>query len=127
MLQHSGIPIPLIAEVVNPAGASSDESLFVPEPESDSSSALEDDLESIDEGEKQECNYVKKFKQTYDNGKMFAPTELDDLRKRELVLIERNETGYYCCKIKHAQLYKDVSLVFQPYITKPMLSQLKYK
>ena len=113
------------AEVVNPAAESSDDEFFAPD--SVSSSDFEDDLESIGEDEKNECNYVQKFEETYnDAANMFAPTELDDLRKRELALMERNEKGYYRSKVKHAQLYGEMSLAYQPYITKPMLRQLQH-
>ena len=71
--------MPLVTKVVNPASASdSDDSSLLPQPEIDTSSGTEDDFESIDEEGKNDCNCVKQFEQTYDDGNMFAPTELED-------------------------------------------------
>ena len=38
--------------------------------------------------------------------------------------MERNEKGYYRCKVKNAQLYKDMSLAYTQYCNPAMLAQL---
>ena len=38
--------------------------------------------------------------------------------------MKRNEKGYDRSKIGHAELYRDISVAYQPYITPRMLSQL---
>ena len=55
---------------------------------------------------------------------IFTPTELVELKAREKALLERNEKGYYCCKVKHPKLYNDMTLVYNAYNTISMLKQL---
>ena len=124
-----GAQLPPITEVINPADLSDDddsECEFVPSDDSSSESEDECLLDSIDKDEVEEYNFVKQL-QTYDDvGNTFAPTELDDWKKTEAALVERNQRGYYRSKITHAQLYKDMTLAYQPYIQEEMLKQLQH-
>ena len=94
-----------ITKVVNPVDASYNDSstdyLFIFE---NSDSIKSEDgrlLDSIDEYEKEEYNYVKKLKTYDDAGNMFAPTELNNLREKELALMERNRRVYYRSNIEY--------------------------
>ena len=40
--------------------------------------------------------------------------------------MERNAKGYYRSKIDHAELYRDISAAYNPYITEDMLGQLRH-
>ena len=42
-------------------------------------------------------------------------------------MTERNEQGYYRNKIDHADLYRDMTAAYQPYITEAILTQLRHK
>ena len=64
---------------------------------------------------------------TYDDSaQLFTSAELEDLKIRKSSLNDRNEKEYYRSKIEHADLYRDISAAYQPYITKDMLSQLRH-
>ena len=79
-------------------------------------------IEEIDE-----CKYVTKCESTYDvDENVFTPIEMNELKRREMALIERNQKGYYRCKVKHAKLYKEMTDAYAPYITKSMLVQLQH-
>ena len=71
--------------------------------------------------------YFKEISETHDDAaNLFTSAELEDLKKREAALMERNEKGYYHSKIDHADLYREISAAYQPYITEDMLSQLQH-
>ena len=55
-----------------------------------------------------------------------SPLEMEELKVRELALMERNATNYYRCKIRHQQLYANITTVYAPYITKEMLVMLHH-
>ena len=74
----------------------------------------------------EEYNFVKQLESYDDVGNTFAPTELEDWKKTEAALVQRNQRGYYRSKITHAQLYKDMTLAYQPYIEEEMLKQLQH-
>lgn len=59
------------------------------------------------------------YASTYDVDDAFiSQDEMKELKKRELVRIERNIQGQYCCKIRQIKLYKDITDAHAPYITK---------
>ena len=51
---------------------------------------------------------------------------MENLKKRETELINRNTMGYYCCKTWHENLYGEISGVYAPYISKLMVVQLQH-
>ena len=57
---------------------------------------------------------------------LYSVTELEDLKEKEKVLIERNESGYYRCKHRHTNMYQKISKAYQPYITEKYLRQLHH-
>jgi len=126
-----GVPLPSTAEVVNPTALPYSDDDFDPYIEENSSDSGSDDekilLESIDEVDEVNNNeYFSKIDIHDDAAKLFSTTEPEDMRKRELALMERNEKGYYRSKIEHAELYSQISAAYQPYTTKGMLEQLRH-
>ena len=64
-------------------------------------------------------NYVE----TYNvDSTIFSPVRMDELKKREKVLINCNTAGYYCCKIWHEKLYREMIEAYVQYITKNNIS-----
>ena len=57
---------------------------------------------------------------------IFSEVEMDKLKLREKELIDRNTSGYYRCKIRHAKLYEDMKTAYADYITPAMLKQLQH-
>ena len=102
------VQLPSQNEVMSDDSMSIDE--FIP------SSASEDESDELDidefglyeNMEKQEiieCQMVTKCDETYDiDEHIFSPIEMNELRVRELALIDRNQKGYYRCKVRHAKL-----------------------
>ena len=73
----------------------------------------------VSSGEVGTCNYLHSYVHTLDaKENIFSPTEMEDLKKRELALIERNDRGYYRCKLKYSILYDEITAAYAPYITK---------
>ena len=117
-------------------GEISDDSLsidaFCPSISSDDKSEeLNDDefglYDEIECEEIRECQMVTKCEETYGiDEHIFNPTEMNDLKVRENALIERNQKGYYRCKVRHSKLYKEMTAAFAPYIQKDMLVQLQH-
>ena len=56
---------------------------------------------------------------------VFSPSQLEDLKKRELDIIERKKQGYYRYRIAYADLYNEVKTIYQKYITRDML-EMRY-
>ena len=57
---------------------------------------------------------------------LFSADTLTDLRKRELLLMERNEKGYYRCKERYYKLYNATTVSCKTYITPDMIKQLNH-
>ena len=57
---------------------------------------------------------------------LFSADTLTDLRKRELLLMERNEKGYYRCKERYYKLYNATTVSCKTYITPDMMKQLNH-
>ena len=109
-----GVSMPSTTEVAN----DSNEESYVPDDESNINNKL---LEAISDKEINDNTYFSKMNNTSDDAtQLFSNTELEDLRKRELALMQRNEKGYYRSKIHHVELYRKMSAAYQPYITEPM-------
>jgi len=87
-----------------------------------------DVYDEIQVEEIEECKYVTKCESTYDvDENVFTPLEMKELKRRELALMERNQKGYYRCKVRHTKLYKEMTDAYAPYITKSMLEQLQHE
>ena len=125
-----GVQWPSTAEVVNPTVPPDRESdgSYVEEDSSDDDSENEEEmsLESIREDEVIDAQYFAKLDTHDDAAKVFSNTELEDLKRRELALMERNEKGYYRSKLEHAKLYSEISAAYQPYIEAEMLNMLRH-
>ena len=48
------------------------------------------------------------------------------MKAREIAMYQRNKRGYYWCKEKHADLYKEITLAMSRFITRAMLLQLNH-
>ena len=60
-----------------------------------------DKFSKIIDRELDKCEYSKRFEANYSiNKHIFTPAEMNDKKKRERQLTERNEKSYYCCKVK---------------------------
>ena len=94
---------------------------------------MESDEELIAEGEDElldllEDGRIDRTLEDYveDGANLFSVSELEDLKKKERVLNERNHKGYYRCKIKHAKTYETISSTYQKFITEERLRQLHH-
>jgi hypothetical protein len=57
---------------------------------------------------------------------LFSSTQLDILKEKEKVLLERRKHGYYRNKEQHKNAYAKISKAFAPYITRDMLAMLHH-
>ena len=63
----------------------------------------------------EEFKYVTTCESTYGvDENVFTPLEMNELKRRELALIERSQKGYYCCKVRHTKLYNEMTDVYTP-------------
>ena len=84
-------------------------------------------LEGISVDEINGYSSISYFLNSYQtDDSVFSPSQLEDLKKRELEIIERKEQGYYRCRIAHADLYNEIKTIYQKYITKEMLEMLNH-
>ena len=68
------------------------------------------------------CQYVTKVESIYNKiENVFSPTISHDLKEQEKSFMERNEKGYYCCKIINSELYEDMLLAYNQYCNSDML------
>ena len=68
-----------------------------------------------------------KYEQTDDvNETIFTPSDLEEMKKRERVMMERNDRGYYRCKVKDKQLYEEIKQAYSRFVTPQMLKQLNH-
>ena len=55
----------------------------------------------LDKEEAKECAYFLKYEETHDvDESIFTPADLEEMKNRERVMMERNNMGYYRCKVK---------------------------
>ena len=81
----------------------------------------------MSDGEKNNCETVDLFADKFGKEHIhFSPNEMEQLKVKELALMERNALNYYRCKIKHAKLYADITAAYTPFITKQMLVMLHH-
>ena len=55
---------------------------------------------------------------------VFTDSELEDLKTKEQILLERNNRGYYRCRNKHAVVYDKIMQTLEPYLSDENLRQL---
>ena len=48
------------------------------------------------------------------------------MKKREQVMVERNDRGYYRCKVKDKMLYKEIKQGYSRFVTPQILKQLNH-
>ena len=78
-------------------------------PSSDSDDEIEVQDVGLDEEETKECAYFLKYEETYDvDESIFTPADLEEMKNRERVMMERNDRGYYRCKVKDRKLYNEI-------------------
>ena len=96
-----------------------------------SSSDNEDDYKIEDLGSEEdkikECKFFLKYKNTFNvDEAIFTPVDVDEMKNREQVMMERNDRGYYRCKIKDRELYEQIMHEYSRFITPDMLKQLNH-
>ena len=92
-----------------------------------SDSATVGSLDTIESEEMNEANFFTKHDGTYDNAEnIFTPAELDELKKRERIMIERNTKGYYRSKLKDRALYDQMMGEYKRFIQPKMLRQVNH-
>ena len=68
---------------------------------SDSDGEIEVEEVGLDDEEAKECAYFLKYEETYNvDESIFTPVDLEEMKNRERVMMERNNRGYYRCKVK---------------------------
>jgi len=81
----------------------------------------------LDKEEAKECAYFLKYEETHDvDESIFTPADLEEMKNRERVMMERNDRGYYRCKVKDKKLYDEIMGVYSRFITPDMLIQLNH-
>ena len=81
----------------------------------------------LDEDELKECNIFAKYNESYDCDQLiFTPDDLDEMKMREKVMMERTERRYYRSKIRHEKLYLEIMEEYERFITHPMLLMLNH-
>ena len=55
---------------------------------------------------------------------VFTDGELEELKTKEKILMERNNRGYYRCRNKHSTVYNKIMETLDPYLSKENLRQL---
>ena len=56
----------------------------------------------------------------------FAPSDREEMKVRERVMLDRKSSGYYMCKIKHKHLQDGMMRQCNRYIERTMLVQLNH-
>ena len=60
--------------------------------------------------EKREYDYMTTYLENYVSGEeIFSAEEMDELKRREKSVTDRNDMSYYRCKQRHSQLYHDLT------------------
>ena len=93
-----------------------------------SDSEKEGSLDEIKSDEMNECKFFTKYDGTYDMPEnIFTLAKVDELKKRERIVIERNIKGYYWSKLKDRELYEEIMQVYKRFIQPDMLKQVWHK
>ena len=68
---------------------------------SNSDEELEVEEMGLEEEKAKECACFSKYEETYDvDASIFTPDDLKEIKNSERVMMERNDRGYHCCKVK---------------------------
>ena len=96
--------------------------------DSDDSESDDDfSLEGIAEGETNGFTSISYFMNSYDTDEsLFSAADLENLKAKELDIIERQEKGYYRCRVAHASLYNEIKSIYEKYVTSEMLAMLNH-
>ena len=57
---------------------------------------------------------------------IFTPAEVDELKQRERIMIERNTKGYYRNKVSDRALYDELMTEYERFIQPKMLRQVNH-
>ena len=52
---------------------------------------------------------------------VFGEAELEDLKRKERILVERNNREYYRCKIVYSNVYNEIMQAMKPYLIEECL------
>ena len=92
---------------------------------SDSDDTDREEYIGLDEDELKECSFFAKYDETYDcDENMFTNDDLEEMKTRERVMMERTQRGYYRSKTDHEQLYLQIMDEYARFITRAMLLML---
>ena len=96
---------------------------------SDESNSLdsqsEDSYDEIDSDEINECKFSTKHDGTYDKAENIStPAEVEELKKREHIMNERNSKRYYCSKLDNCELYDAIMSVYKRFVQPDMMKQV---
>ena len=85
------------------------------------------DVEAIESTELSSTVIVFSIVDNYDiKENIFFSNKIMELRTREKALFDRNQKGYYPCKVHYKQLYINITNAYAHFIGKPMLWMLKW-
>ena len=86
-----------------------DDDNFIPD-EFDEDSVAESEADiGLDEDKLKECSIFTIYNKTYKCDKtIFTPGDLEEMKMRENVMMERMERGFYWLKIDHKKLYLEI-------------------
>ena len=87
----------------------------------------DDDELELDENEIEENKFFQNLDGTHvcDNT-IFTTENLQALKEREIAMIQRNERGYYRCKVTHEKLHTDITHEMKRFFSREMLLQLNH-
>ena len=109
-----------------------DDSSYATADEDDSFSS-DDEYDDVDTGACEvvedilEENKVTSTLEDYDDRQLvFSEADMELWKTKEKALAERYKSGYYRCKVKHAEVYEQILTLYKPYITEEALKILAH-
>ena len=78
--------------------------------------------------EKNEVKYLSIFQKYTDNfdEEIMTVESVEELKKLEIIMMERTDKGYYRCKIQHEEFYNECMLAYAKYCKPEMLKMLMH-
>jgi hypothetical protein len=117
-------------------GLDDDDSVFSASDDENTSDAESEDLDCVDDdvdGEsKIDLSQELTLEATMNDYSteatvLFSTTQMDNLKQKEKVLVERRKHGYYRAKDTHPEAYAKIIKVYEPYISRNNLAMLRHE
>ena len=90
----------------------------------------DEDVDEVDQEMVDELNYEVAICDVLDDYNIewtvFADSELEDLKVKEKILLERGDRGYYRNKLEHENAYEEICKAMKPYLTRENLKMLHH-